>query len=129
MAYTPNDPQDGELIDAPDFRNQFHGIVDLIQTGTVGPPGQDGKSVTNAVVDAVTTLNPGDAVQVAVSYDVPNATVHLSFGIPKGTDGTNGSNGNDGSVGPPFTNFVIDSVTMLNPGDPPSATATFSISR
>jgi hypothetical protein len=48
-------------------------------------------------VVGVTTLPAGsDATVTAVlSGDV----VHLSFGLPRGTDGTNGSNGADGSNG------------------------------
>jgi hypothetical protein len=125
MPYDPNYPQDGQLIEATDFRNQFHGIVDLIQSipvGAPGPPGQDGNSVATATVDNVTTLNPGDPVAVAVSYDAATAGLHFSFSIPRGNDGSNGSNGKDGA---PFTNFVIESVNMLDPSATPSAEATF----
>ncbi len=57
------------------------------------------------------------------------ATLHFTFGLPRGADGgqgpagSNGTNGNDGSPGatgpqgPPFANAVVDWVTTLNPGD------------
>lgn len=67
--------------------------------GAQGPPGNEGPQgppFAQAVVDGVTTLNPGDPAWVSSYYD--NSLVHFSFGIPRGQDGTNGS---DGSQGPP----------------------------
>jgi len=160
MPYDPQWPQDGQLIDATLFRNQFSGIKDLIDAaagltgvvvdavntvnpgdpatvnlGIVGstlhfsfgiPRGSDGAAgpvFGNTIVDGVTTLNPGDAAVVQTSFE--GASVRFTFGIPRGNDGTNGSNGNDGGQGPPFTNFIVDGVNMLNPTDPASVQSVF----
>ena len=87
------------------------------QDGTSGPP------ITSFIVDGVNTLNPGDPATVQTNFD--GANVRFTFGIPRGNDGTNGSNGNDGGQGPPFTNFIIDGVNMLNPTDPASVQTVF----
>ena len=90
------------------------------------PRGQDGASatpITSFIVDGVNTLNPGDAATVQTSFD--GASVRFTFGIPRGNDGTNGSNGSDGGQGPPFTNFIVDGVNMLNPNDPASVQTVF----
>ncbi len=90
------------------------------------PRGQDGASptpITSFIVDGVNTLNPGEPATVQTNFD--GASVRFTFGIPRGIDGTNGSNGNDGGQGPPFTNFIVDGVNMLNPTDPASVQAIF----
>lgn len=66
--------------------------------GLPGPQGIQGPSFANAVIDAVTTLQPNDAATVLVSFD--GANVHFNFGIPRGQTGESGTNGNDGGVGP-----------------------------
>lgn len=80
--------------------------------GPQGPPGNDGATgpqgppFASAVVDAVNTLDPGDAATVSVSFDGTN--VHFTLGIPRGADGANGT---DGAQGPPgeVTNAQLDS--------------------
>ena len=67
--------------------------------GGQGPPGNDGAQgppFAQAVVDGVTTLDPGQQATVGVSFDGSN--VRFQFAIPRGNDGSNGS---DGSQGPP----------------------------
>jgi hypothetical protein len=67
--------------------------------GAQGPPGNDGAQgppFAQAVVDGVTTLDPGQQATVQTSFDGSN--VRFTFAIPRGSDGTNGS---DGSQGPP----------------------------
>jgi hypothetical protein len=64
--------------------------------GVPGIQGPQGPPFANAVVDGVTTLNPGDPATVTVSFDGLN--VHFTFGLPAGQ---NGSNGSDGAQGPP----------------------------
>ena len=67
--------------------------------GGQGPPGNDGAQgppFAQAVVDGVTTLDPGQQATVGVSFDGSN--VRFTFAIPRGNDGSNGS---DGSQGPP----------------------------
>ena len=91
--YNPNWPQNGQLIDGDDFRAQFAGIVDLIQAGG---------GVVSAQIDSVTTGNPGDPATVGVSLS--GATLHFTFGLPRGADGGQGpagNNGSDGATGPP----------------------------
>jgi hypothetical protein len=56
--------------------------------GNDGPQGPQGPSFANAVVDSVTTLNPGEPATVGVIFDGTN--VRLTFGIPRGSDGAMG---------------------------------------
>ncbi len=172
MPYDPMFPLTNAALVSAQFRTQFAALFDLIQSIPVGPPGQngsDGTSVTGAVIDNTTTLNPGNPAEASVSWDGANvrftfgiprgqdgvssppitsfiidgvntlnpgdnatvqtsfdgANVRLLFGIPRGNDGTNGSNGNDGGQGPPFTNFIVDGVNMLNPTDPATVQTNF----
>ncbi len=85
------------------------------QEGLPGLVGPAGPAFAQAVVDSVTTLNPGDAATVGVSFDGTN--VRFTFGIPRGNDGSDGGQGPQGAQGPPFAQAVVDSVTTLNPGD------------
>ena len=78
MPYDPAWPQNGQLIDADRFRDQFGGLKDLIDAI---------QSISSAQVDAVSTLNPGEAATVSLS--VTGGVLHVSFGIPRGADGTN----------------------------------------
>ncbi len=133
-----------DLIDALQSINAAQ--VDAVTTGNPGDPasvaltvdgttlrfsfaiprGQDGFSappITSFLVDGVTTLNPGENATVATSFD--GANVRLLFGIPRGDNGTPGGNGSDGGQGPPFTNFVIDGVTTLDPTQPATVQANF----
>jgi hypothetical protein len=64
--------------------------------GGQGPQGAQGPPFAQAVVDGVTTLDPGQQATVQTSFDGSN--VRFTFGIPRGSDGSNGS---DGSQGPP----------------------------
>jgi hypothetical protein len=64
--------------------------------GGQGPQGIQGPPFAQAVVDGVTTLDPGQQATVQTSFDGSN--VRFTFGIPRGSDGSNGS---DGSQGPP----------------------------
>lgn len=104
--------------------------------GINGSNGADGGSVTGAVMDSVTTMNPGDPATAGVTWD--GANVRFTLGIPRGNDGVNGNdgtNGSDGGVGPPGEvtssqlNTAIDgtsdnsnNVTMLGltVSDPPT---------
>ncbi len=117
MPYDPNWPQNGQLVDADKFRAQFNSIVALIN-GASG--------ITGAVVNAVNTTLPGEPATVNLS--LVGTTLHFTFGLPpgaNGTDGANGLNGNDGAQGPPFTNFMVDGVNTLNPGENAAVQATF----
>ena len=107
--------------------------------GTTGLTGADGGSETGAtgavgpaftsfVIDSVTSLDPALPATVTAVFDGTN--VKLAFGIPRGHDGAVGPEGNpgigfQGPVGPPFTSFVIQSVTTLDPVSPATVTASF----
>jgi hypothetical protein len=67
--------------------------------GSDGGQGPQGPPFAQAIVDSVTTLNPGEQATVQTSFDGSN--VRFAFGIPRGSDGSNGSNGSDGAQGPP----------------------------
>jgi hypothetical protein len=102
------------------------------QEGLPGLVGPAGPAFAQAVVDSVTTLNPGDAATVGVSFDGTN--VRFTFGIPRGNDGSQGQPGNNGSdggqgpqgaQGPPFAQAVVDSVTTLDPGQQATVQTSF----
>jgi hypothetical protein len=76
--------------------NTLHFGFDLPQgnDGVQGPPGNDGSQgppFAQAVVDSVTTLDPGNPATVGVSFDGSN--VRFTFGIPRGSDGATGQPG------------------------------------
>jgi hypothetical protein len=114
MPYDPNFPTANTLADADQMRAQLNGLNDKIDA----IPG-----ITGAVVDSVTTVGPGQPATVTVS--VIGTILHLSLTIPEGQPGLQGLQGTPGSQGPPFANAVIDSVTMLNPGEPASVWVSF----
>lgn len=59
--------------------------------GGPGPTGPQGPPFAQAVVDGVTTLNPGEAATVSVLFD--GTHVRFTFGIPRGSDGAAGTPG------------------------------------
>ena len=108
MPYDPAFPQTDVLLVSAEFRNQFHGLKELIDAGVAGPqgppgdPGPVGPPFASAVVDGVNTLNPGDSATVGASFDGSN--VHFQFGLPRGAigaDGPPGAPGPQGNDGPP----------------------------
>ena len=64
--------------------------------GGQGPQGIQGPPFAQAVVDGVTTLDPGQAATVQTNFDGSN--VRFTFGIPRGNDGMSGSDGAPGEV-------------------------------
>jgi hypothetical protein len=64
--------------------------------GQPGAPGPQGPPFANAVVDGVTTLDPGQPATVQTTFDGSN--VRFTFGIPRGNDGMNGAQGPPGEV-------------------------------
>jgi hypothetical protein len=62
--------------------------------GLDGPPGPP---FATAIVDAVTTLDPGENATVTTSFDGTN--VHFTFGIPRGDVGPAGPQGDQGESG------------------------------
>jgi hypothetical protein len=89
MPFDPNLPQELTPADAAQMRNQFNGLKALIDAVS---------GVTSAVVDGVTTLDPGLPANASVS--VIGNTLHLTFDIPRGNDGAQGPQGATGAVGP-----------------------------
>jgi hypothetical protein len=123
MPFDPNLPAANSPNSSAQMRAQLTGLKDLIDAVS---------GVTSAQVDAVNTLPPGTPATVAVS--VSGTVLHFTFELPQGNDGGQGepgSSGSDGGPGPPgqngepFTNFVVDGVTTLNPGDNATVNANF----
>jgi len=73
--------------------------------GGPGPQGIQGPPFAQAVVDGVTTLDPGQAATVQTSFDGSN--VRFQFGIPRGSDGSNGNDGAPGEVSNAQLNSAI----------------------
>ncbi|MBL9130323.1 MAG: hypothetical protein JNG86_03935 [Verrucomicrobiaceae bacterium] len=64
--------------------------------GGPGPAGPQGPPFAQAVVDGVTTLDPGQNAAVNVSFDGSN--VRFTFSIPRGEQGIQGPTGQPGEV-------------------------------
>ena len=64
--------------------------------GGQGPQGIQGPPFAQAVVDGVSTLDPGQPAWVQTNFDGSN--VRFTFGIPRGNDGSNGNDGAPGEV-------------------------------
>ena len=97
MPYDPNFPSSHEELTSPAFRGQFNALNDKIDAVPVGPQGPQGPPFANAIVDGVSTLNPGEAATVTTGFD--GANVHFNFGIPPGATGADGPPGPQGPVG------------------------------
>ena len=107
MPYNPALPADHSPLVSAEMRGQLNGLndrINAIPAGPQGPQGATGPPFANAVVDGVSTLNPGDPATVGTSFD--GADVHFDFGIPRGATGADGPpgpqgpQGNDGPQGP-----------------------------
>ncbi len=64
--------------------------------GSDGAQGPQGPPFANAIVDSVTTLNPGEPATVGVTFD--GSHVRFNFGLPRGNDGAPGATGANGEV-------------------------------
>jgi hypothetical protein len=140
-AFNPSLPLDGSLIVADVLRDQFNGLVVMIESIPAGPPGPQGPQgiqgqqgmpgppFAQAVIDSVTTLPAYEQAWVTSSFD--GTYVHFAFGIPQGYEGSQGQQGVQGEQGvqgvqgPPFAQAVIDGVTTLDPGQPATVSVTF----
>ena len=97
-------PDDPANVTVSVTGSTLHFTFDIPQ-GNDGPAGSDGGDgpqgppFANAVVDSVTTLDPGMDATVDVNFD--GTDVHLTFGIPRGSDGNDGAEGPSGSDGAP----------------------------
>jgi hypothetical protein len=114
MPYDPNLPQAGTEIDAVQMRAQLTGLKDLIDAVP---------QITDAVVDAVNSTDPGTPAVVTVS--VSGSVLHFAFDLPQGFTGEPGPAGGDGATGPPFASAAVEGVTTLDPNEPASVDSTF----
>ena len=73
--------------------------------GAAGADGAPGPPFASAIVDSVTTLDPGQPASVSVSFDGTN--VHFSFSLPRGNDGSTGPQGPPGEVTQPQLDAAI----------------------
>jgi hypothetical protein len=111
MPFNPSLPADHSPNSSAEMRAQLNGLkadIDAI-------PG-----LTAAVVDSVTTLNPGELATVTIA--IIGTVLHLSLALPRGAEGLQGV---PGLQGPPFANAVIDSVATLAPGENASVAVSF----
>jgi hypothetical protein len=115
MPFDPTKPANNSPNSSAEMRAQLTGLKDLIDAVPAGPPGENGTSVTGAVIDGTNTLNPGEPAQASVSWD--GANVRFTFGIPRGQDGVSS---------PPITSFIVDGVSTLNPGEPATVQTSFN---
>ncbi|MBL9131640.1 MAG: hypothetical protein JNG86_10600 [Verrucomicrobiaceae bacterium] len=100
-------PGDSATVSLSVIGNTLHFLFGIPQgvTGAQGGPGNDGgpgpvgpqgPPFAQAVVDGVTTLDPGQNATVTVSFDGNN--VHFNFSIPRGDPGMQGPIGLPGEV-------------------------------
>ena len=89
MPFDPALPADGSPLVSAEMHEQFNGLHDLIQTGG---------GVSDAEVDSVTTLDPGQPASAAAG--VTGQTLHFTFAIPRGDVGNTGPQGPQGDIGP-----------------------------
>jgi hypothetical protein len=88
--------------------------------GDAGPQGIAGPPFASAIIDGVTSLDPGAAPTVTAFFDGSN--VHFTFGIPRGDPGATGPQGPTGEVsaadlatGIAGTSSNSNGVAMLDP--------------
>ncbi|MBL9131235.1 MAG: hypothetical protein JNG86_08555 [Verrucomicrobiaceae bacterium] len=104
---TTLNPGDAATVSLSVIGNTLHFLFGIPQgvTGAQGGPGNDGgpgpvgpqgPPFAQAVVDGVTTLDPGQNATVTVSFDGNN--VHFNFSIPRGDQGQQGPIGLPGEV-------------------------------
>ena len=92
MPFDPTKPAEHSPLVSAEMRGQLNGLKELIDNGTL----------TGVVIDAVNTVAPGSPA--AVSANISNGVLHLTFDIPQGAEGAQGqpgNNGSDGQQGPP----------------------------
>jgi hypothetical protein len=125
MPYDPNFPATrAELVSAA-FRNQFHGMKDLIDAGVPGPQGPQGDPGTQGPQGPQGDPGPAGPQGPAGTNGSDGAPGPQG---PQGNDGAQGPQGNPGPQGAPGSSMisaVVDSVSTLNPGDPATAGTSF----
>jgi hypothetical protein len=113
MPYDPAFPPfNADLISAQ-WRDQFHGIKDLIDAGAPGPQGPQGPQGNQGPQGDDGAQGPqGDP-----GAQGPQGNA--------GADGSPGATGPQGPQGAPFASAIVDAVNTLAPGDPATVAATF----
>ncbi|MBE7496573.1 MAG: hypothetical protein HS117_16645 [Verrucomicrobiaceae bacterium] len=101
QTLNPGDPATVSLSVAGNTLHFLFGIPQGAQGGAgqdggPGPVGPQGPPFAQAVVDGVTTLDPGQNAAVDVSFD--GTQVHFTFSIPRGEPGAEGATGPPGEV-------------------------------
>lgn len=104
MPFDPAIPGDRAPNSSAQMRAQLNSLKALIDA-----------VLASAVVDEVTTLPPGSPATVTVS--LVDAVLHLSFGIPQGSNGSDGPPGPQGGPGEVTNATLADAVssTARNP--------------
>ncbi len=110
MPFDPQWPQNGQVVDADRFRQQFTGLKDLIDA-------IQGGGISSVVVDAVNTLPAGTPANVGLS--LAGSVLHFTFDLPQGQEGPMGQQG------PPFGGAVVDAVTTVDPSEPAAVGVSF----
>ena len=116
MPFDPSKPADHSALVSAEMRAQLTGLKDLIDAVPAGPPGPAGSPgipgppFADAVVDSVTTLNPGDSATVGANYD--GIHVRFTFGIPRGATGGDGAPGPSGPPGE-VTNAALSAALAM----------------
>lgn len=119
MSFDPNLPAPNSPRSSAEMRSQLTALKALIDLALAG-------GVTGAVVDSVTTLDPGNPATVTVS--LAGGVLHFALALPRGQPGMNGSDGGPGPAGPqgpPFAQAIIDAVTTVDPGQSAAVSVTF----
>ncbi len=111
MAFDPNYPSSHAPNSSAAMRDQLNSLKALIDA--LG-------SVSSAVVTGTTTLPPGSAAQATVLLQ--GGVLKFTFGVPAGAQGIPGDTG---AAGQPFAQAVVDNVTTLPPGSPPTVAVSF----
>lgn len=109
--FDPALPAQGSRLQSAVIRSQLTSLKALIDAIS---------AITQAQVDGVTTLNPGQPA--TASAMITGDTVTFSFGIPQGAVGGEGP---VGPQGPPFADAVVDGVNTLPAGDPATVSVSF----
>jgi hypothetical protein len=95
MPFDPNKPTNNSPNSSAEMRAQLNGLKDLIDALPTGA------GITDAVIESVTTLPPGNPASATVS--LVGSELRFTFALPEGATGPagqTGSTGNDGQQGP-----------------------------
>ena len=112
MPFDPALPAHGSPLQSAVIRSQLTSLKALIDAIS---------AITQAQVDSVSTLNPGQPA--TANATITGDTLSFSFAIPQGAVGAAGPIGPEG---PPFADAVVDGVSTLPAGDPATVSVSFN---